>query len=292
VKSHSFTAAARSWRLTGSAGTALLTASCALALDAGCVETPCGPRLSCDPPAEAADDDPPPVHVPLCPAEPKAGVVPEDWCGVFASSSLGDDSNRGTRDAPVKTIAKAIELADEETHRVHACFETFSEAVRVRGSLGVRRNLEIWGGFDCMTGWRHSGGQRNTVIEAEPDEVPLTFESNSTCTVFDVEATAALATAPGGSSIAAVALEGAVVHIHRGKLIAANGARGRDGALGHPMNEPATAGNHGLFGQDACTEDFVPGADQVQTVCEEQGSTSGRGPRDRRRVLHPRAAHR
>jgi hypothetical protein len=267
VKSPSFAATARPWRLTGSAGTALLTASCALALDAGCVETPCGPRLSCDPPAEAADDDTPPIPAPLCPVEPKEGVVAEDGCGVFASSSLGDDANPGTRAAPVKTMARAIELAAQRIiPRVHACFETFPEAVRVRG------NLEIWGGFDCKNEWIHASSHEDTVLEPESDEVPLTFEAKSTSTIFDVTAHAVPASTPGGSSIGAVALEGAVVHIHRGKLIGENGARGGDGAPSHPMNQSATAGTHGVFGQDACTEDFVTGAEPVQTVCEEQGS--------------------
>jgi hypothetical protein len=235
---------------------------------AGCVETPCGPRLRCDPPAETADDLPP------CPSEPEEGAVPEDRCGIFVSSSLGNDQNAGTREDPARTMARAIEMAAQEPQRgqrVYACRENFPEAVRVRGTV------EIWGGFDCSQGWIYSGDGKNTVIEPEPDAVPLTFEPGSTSTVFDVEAWAASATEPGGSSIAAVALEGAAVRIHRSKLTAADGARGSDGMLAHPMNEPARAGTHGIFGQDACTGDFVPGADQVHSACEEHGSLGGRG---------------
>jgi hypothetical protein len=254
-------------RSASAAGAVLMLASCVLG--AGCVETPCGPRLRCDPPAE---DESPPIPIPICPAEPAEGLVPEDACGVFASSSLGDDANPGTRDAPVKTMAKAIELAAQRiVPRVHACFETFPEAVRVGGSL------EIWGGFDCTNGWIHSSEKEDTLLEPRAGEVPLTFEARSTSTLFDVAAHAASASTPGGSSIAAVVLEGADVRIHRGELIGGNGARDGDGAPGHPMSQPAKAGSHGVFGQDACTGDFVTGAEAVRTVCEEQGSMSGRG---------------
>jgi hypothetical protein len=254
----------RSRWLAGSAGTILLTAWCAL--DTGCTETPCGPRLSCDPPAEAVDDRS------ACADEPQIDTAAEDGCGVFASASLGDDRNPGTRDAPVKTIGKALAMAAQGPgRRVFVCTETFAEAVRAPGGI------EIWGGLDCTRGWRYRSGPDDTVIEPGPGEVPLTVEPGSMSRIFDVVAHALAATRPGGSSIAAIVLSGATVEFVGGELRAGNGARGSDGAPGHPMNLPSAAGTHGKFGEDACTEDFVPGADSVQTVCEEEDSIGGRG---------------
>ncbi|XYH93235.1 hypothetical protein ACMHYB_35980 [Sorangium sp. So ce1128] len=253
----------RSWRSAVAEAVVLSLASCALGT--GCAEVPCGPRLRCEPPVE---------EEPLCPDEPQAGLEATDNCGIFVSSSIGEDQDPGTRNAPVKTIARAIELLAQEPQRrprVHACAEPFPEAVRVRGTL------EIWGGFDCNGPWTHLGGGRNTVIEPEPGEIPLTFEAGATATVFDLAARSASATAPGGSSIAAIVLEGAGVTLHRGELVASDGAPGRDGAPGDPKHEPAREGRHGGFGQDACTGDFVPGADQVQTACEQGDSIGGRG---------------
>ncbi|AGP41919.1 hypothetical protein [Sorangium cellulosum] len=259
---------ARSWRSAFTEALVLMLASCAFGT--GCAEVPCGPRLRCEPPAEEElpDKEPP------CPDEPQGGLVATDECGVFVSSSLGHDRNPGTSKAPVKTIGRAIELLAQEPQRpprVHACSENFPEAVRVRGTL------EIWGGFDCHLEWIHDGGGRNTVIEPEPDETPLTFEADATATVFDLEARAASATAPGGSSIAAIMLEGARVTLHRGALVAGDGARGRDGAPGDPKNAPGRAGRHGRFGEDACTGDFVLGGDQAHTACEQADSIGGRG---------------
>ncbi|AUX38088.1 MULTISPECIES: hypothetical protein [Sorangium] len=244
----------RSWRSVFAEAIVLMLASCGAG--AGCAEVPCGPRLRCEPPAEEElpDKEPP------CPDEPQEGLVAKDECGVFVRSSLGHDRNPGTSKAPVKTIARAIELLAQEPQRpprVHACSENFPEAVRVRGTL------EIWGGFDCHLEWIHDGGGSNTVIEPGPNEIPLMFEANATAKVFDLEARAASATVPGGSSIAAIVLEGAGITLHRGELAAGDGAQGRDGAPGDPKNEPAGAGRHGRFGRDACTGDVVPGGDQV-----------------------------
>jgi hypothetical protein len=262
---------ARDRRWAASATAALLGLVSGL-VGAGCVEVPCGPRLSCDPPAGAADeDDFPTFPLPFCPTAPQAGVTPPDGCGVFVSSSLGDDASVGTREAPVKTIARALDLAAQSSGIIFACSEAFPEAVRVRGKV------DIWGGFDCTMGWLHYGGARGTVLDAGPDVVPLLFEPRATSTIFDVEVQAKAATVPSGSSIAAAVLAGAVVHIHRGKLFGGLAAAGADGAPGHPMNAPAMAGTDGRFGQDACTDDFVSGANPVQIGCEGQNSTSGFG---------------
>ncbi|WP_155798879.1 hypothetical protein [Sorangium cellulosum] len=254
----------RSRRSAFTGAVVLILASCAVG--AGCAEVPCEPRLRCEPP--------PPVEEPPCPDEPQEGLEATDACGVFVSSSMGDDGQPGTSEKPVQTISRAIELLAEEPERrprIHACGERFPEAVRVRGTL------EIWGGFECKRKWIHNGGGRNTVIEPGPDEIPLAFEAGATATVFDLAARAARATTPGGSSIAAIVLDGAGVTLHRGELVAGDGAPGRDGAPGELKQTPAWAGRHGRFGQDACTGDFVPGADPVQSACEQGDSIGGWG---------------
>src|SRR5262245_13734908 len=45
---------------------------------------------------------------PVCP-DPATAPAGED-CGVFVSSSLGDDGNPGTRAQPVRTIGQAIAI--------------------------------------------------------------------------------------------------------------------------------------------------------------------------------------
>ncbi|MGK3989505.1 hypothetical protein WME99_41040 [Sorangium sp. So ce136] len=141
----------------------VLLALAAVTGQAGGVETPCGPRLSCDEPETVIIVDERP-----CVADPRAGAV-DDRCGIFVSASLGDDVAPGTRDAPVRTLAEAIERAAGGLGRVYACAEAFGEAARVPAGVA------IWGGLDCHAGWAYVGDQVRTSVAPGPDEVPLTF---------------------------------------------------------------------------------------------------------------------
>ncbi|MGK3967415.1 hypothetical protein WMF38_24980 [Sorangium sp. So ce118] len=244
----------------------VLLALAAVTGQAGCVETPCGPRLSCDEPATVIIEDERP-----CVADPRAGSV-DDRCGIFVSASLGDDAASGTRDAPVKTLAEAMARAAGGLGRVYACAETFGEAARVPAGVA------IWGGLDCHAGWAYVGDQVRTSIAPGPDEVPLTFlPGEGRSLAADVAARAADAARPSGSSVAAIAQAGATVEILRAELVAGDGARGGDGAPGHPMNRPASAGVPGEVGETACTGEVVPGGAQVQTACEGLVSIGGQG---------------
>ena len=67
---------------------------------------------------------------PVCVADP-ASEQAEDDCGIFVSSSMGDDANPGTSELPVQTFQRAISLAQSGPLRVYACAEVFREAVRI-----------------------------------------------------------------------------------------------------------------------------------------------------------------
>jgi hypothetical protein len=69
-----------------------------------------------------------------------------DDCGLFVSSSKGDD-NDGSNDKPYATIAKA--LASPESGPIYLCAETFAEAVHIKSGR------KIYGGLDCAKDWKH-----------------------------------------------------------------------------------------------------------------------------------------
>src|SRR5207249_3294062 len=77
-----------------------------------------------------------------------------DDCGVFASSSRGDDANVGSKDKPFKTLSKAIASAPGKN--VYACAEPFGEAV----TLDAKTTL--YGGLDCAKEWAYVGGTKKT----------------------------------------------------------------------------------------------------------------------------------
>ena len=210
---------------------------------------------------------------PICTGDPAKDPI-EVGCGVFVSASLGDDANVGSRDAPVRTMAKAIALAgqSEGPRLVHACAETFAEAVIVPAGT------TIWGGLDCHAGWVWIGDDAKTIFAPLSNQTALTMQGGEGMTIVaDVQAQAAGATVPGGSSIAAQALPGATVEILRSRLIAGNGARGADGAPGNEHNLPAPGGTQGNPGASACSADMVAGAVEVKSECGAIDSIGGPG---------------
>jgi hypothetical protein len=103
------------------------------------------------------------------PSESTAIVA--DTCGVFVAVS-GDDSNDGTKDSPVATLGKAVELAGAgSSKRVYACAETFEEALVLDGGI------EMYGGLDCAKGWAYAGATSKTTLTAEADAIPLVLKS-------------------------------------------------------------------------------------------------------------------
>lgn len=181
------------------------------------------------------------------PGENAAPVANE--CGVFVGGALGLDDNPGTKEAPFATLARAIEMA-AETGRIYACAQDFPEAI------GVPANTEIYGGLDCAS-FAHVAGQKTNIVPAA-DLVPVTLLGGAGVRIEGVLARAADAAAPGGSSIAMVAREGAAAALVDSELHAGVGAVGAQGA-GKSMR--ATDGEQGNPGEVGCaTDGSVPGA--------------------------------
>lgn len=84
----------------------------------GCHPPDCRDLVQCP---ELPEEEPP-----TC--DPAAGGINGSCAGVFVSSSLGSDDNPGTRDEPVRTLGKAMALAQTGARRVYACAEVFPEA--------------------------------------------------------------------------------------------------------------------------------------------------------------------
>jgi hypothetical protein len=199
---------------------------------------------------------------------PSAAQTPVgDDCGVFVSAK-GNNTASGTKAEPVKSIAKAIELAGKGTGRVYACAEELAGAVTLPGGV------ELYGGLDCGAGWAYAGESKPTRITAPAGQIALTLMKGSgTTRLEDVHVTAANATAPGASSIAVIA-DGATVELTRCTLEAGAGA---DGASADAFTEPAAAGVDGKPGADACSANVVLGGEGVTNVCGDVESVGGLG---------------
>jgi len=209
-----------------------------------------------------------------CPDDPAEGGI-ADECAIWVRASApGDDTNPGTPAAPVRTIAKAIALAQAGPLRIYACGETFVEHV------ALPAGVSLFGGFDCQDDWRYRGvGFRATLAPGVPGMTALTLlDGLDKSFVGDLVAQSADAVEPGGSSIAVFVREHANAHLRRSEVIAGDGADGADGADGDHNGIPAQAGLAGNDGADACT--LVPGlgGGAVALQCDDGNvSTSGYG---------------
>ncbi|WP_434046218.1 MULTISPECIES: hypothetical protein [Sorangium] len=233
----------------------------------GCYAEDCATTFSCHP---LPGETPPVLPTSPCDGDPATSPA-KDGCGVFVARR-GDDASDGTREAPVRTLRRAVEKAAEPggTRRVYACAEDFEEAVTLPSGVA------IWGGRDCAAeAWTWGGEDRFTEIAPAPERVPLTVEARQesmTSAVFGVRLVAADATRPSGSAIGMIVREGAAVDVVSSEILAGNGADGADGESS-PQAWRAPDGVGGNPGAHGCVADWTEGAPRVVTVCED-GTTS------------------
>src|SRR5687768_7839408 len=82
---------------------------------------------------------------------------PTAKCGVFVSQG-GSDINEGTQERPVRTLARAIEIAQGANNIVQACAQQFQETVVVPAGITLK------GGLDCTNQWENIGELAKTSI--------------------------------------------------------------------------------------------------------------------------------
>jgi hypothetical protein len=208
----------------------------------------------------------------------ESGEPVSDKCGVFVATS-GKDANEGTKESPVATLAKAVELAAKKSGRVYVCAEMFEEA------LVLDAAVEMYGGLECEKAWAYVGDEKKTTLTAEANAIPLVMKSGvSDARIVDFAIHAADAVMEGGSSIAVLA-DGTTAEFVQCEFVAGNGAKGSAGAPGDSNGTPANAGAAGNGGKNACSDlDGTPGPDatlfggaQVTNACGREVSVGGRG---------------
>ena len=176
---------------------------------------------------------------------PASSGAPADSCGVFVSSSLGDDdAGLGTRDAPYETLQAAIDKGIGRP--VYLCAED------IEGASVIVDDIFVFGGLDCQAGWSYVGGDRRSVLTSGPGEIPLSIGAgDGGATLTDLEIVAADGDAPGTSSIAVLAVE-ANVTFERSTLRAGNGAVGVGGESPTEIG-PNDEGSDGVAGGSGTT---------------------------------------
>ncbi|MDC0685765.1 hypothetical protein [Sorangium atrum] len=246
----------------------------------GCYSDSCADSYWCE--------VPPPEPSP-CDGDPRTATA-LDMCGVFVGEE-GDDNSLGTKDAPVRTLQRAIGLAAQvrrdgqaPTRRVYACSGLFEEAI------SLPQGVDLWGGRLCAGGdWSYGGPldeQNALTVIAPPVGIPVRVlggddaviaGDDTTSEIFGVRAVAADASAGDHKSSIAMILEHGATAIVQSSVILAGD--GKDGEPGEDAPSFRTnAGVLGNDGADACTANETVGALPVVTACGDGiESTGGQG---------------
>jgi hypothetical protein len=197
----------------------------------------------------------------ICVPSENMGLPVAGFCGVFVSSSLGEDTNAGTQAKPFKSITAA--LAATNGMPIYVCGEPFSEPVTVSAAV------TIYGALDCSKGWAYDATTK-TQLTAAVEAVPLTLASSANgAEVLDFAITAASAMKAGGSSIAVLA-DQATATLTRCDLVAGSGAMGAAGTTPNAVgpNDEGQAGVAGTSGGPGCTSSTdVLGGGGAQGMC-------------------------
>ena len=146
----------------------------------------------------------------------------EDSVGIFVSPD-GDDSAPGEKQAPVRSITKAVELAGtRRLPRVYVCEGTYDSNVEVKASVA------IFGGLTCA--WAPSEAARpklappkGTALRVTKVEAPVHIET------FDIVGSADVAV-PGDSAIGVFVSESSSVSFRDVNVSAGAGTAGQKGA--------------------------------------------------------------
>jgi hypothetical protein len=166
--------------------------------------------------------------------------VVDDGLGVFVAT-YGDDDALGTKDAPMATVAAALQRAASGSRRVYACAQDFAG-----DTLVVTGDVALFGGLDCDDDWRWVGDARRTRYVA--DGIALRIAGAVDVLVEDFELTATDATISGASSFAVIVHDATRATFRRAHVEAGAASAGADAIA---LEDPAGAGPDGEAGRDS-----------------------------------------
>lgn len=165
------------------------------------------------------------------------GIDGDAGRAVFVSNEGFDDAP-GTRDEPVQTLGRAIQLAAEDGRDVYVCNGSYRE------NLTITAPVSVYGGYDCARNWQRI--KDRAVVESGLG-VPLRIQGVTGLVRIERMAfRAADAIAAGQSSQAAAIVDSQRVELVRVELVAGDGAAGEDGRAGTAGTRASGAGASGV----------------------------------------------
>jgi hypothetical protein len=194
----------------------------------------------------------------------KFSCLIDEAYAVFVDGTRGADTNAGTREAPFRTIGKALASLKETQAHVMVCVGTYAERIRIgRPQDGVR----LHGGLDCNV-WTYTPNGRAIVESADAEDVRTVLEVRDLSTgafVEDFVFRAKDARAPSRSSVAIVASRATLLELLSVEVFAGKGLAGAAGTDRSDIEGAAPIGSN------------VGATNAVVNACGGASSTGGAG---------------
>ncbi|WP_373372319.1 hypothetical protein [Sorangium atrum] len=197
-----------------------------------------------------------------------------DGCGVFVTDPFfgGDDANPGTKDRPVRSMQRGIELARTGRGRVFLTNLSLDEHVTLPSGV------DIYGGFQLVD-WGRGPGDTTKIVPRSGRSIALIVEPAGAGDTGAADGVSTIdhVTVLGGIHVGMLVRSDTVVEFTRGKIRASWGLGGRDGEE-WPWPSQAADGPHGMYGGDACSAATIAGGPAVVNPCDGgMPSVSGKG---------------
>jgi hypothetical protein len=184
-----------------------------------------------------------------------------DGSGIFVNGAHGNDTNAGTKEAPVKTIGAALAKASSSKNAIYVCADSYAEHVKITSAVN------LYGGFACAD-WSYAATNKPKIAPSEAGYALDVENVSSAIAITDLEFDSIDAVKPGDSSIAIFVASSTNVTLHRVTATAGNGVAGSD-----PINADADAGAAPTG--NSATSDL--GAGPCTNACGAETSTGGGG---------------
>ena len=185
-------------------------------------------------------------------------------CGVFVNSdpNVGSDAQPGTRAAPFRTLARALQDVPPGLS-IYLC-DANGNPYDTTG-IKIPPQISIFGGLTCDAMFSYQATKTSTIV-GPVNEPVLVLTGAGKVFIQNVYVLAPNATGDGGSSVAVVA-DNANLNIVGSTFEAQTGSAGNQGGDGG-FASPSDDGPWGNNGNGACTDDMsVPGAVSTQQFC-------------------------
>ena len=213
---------------------------------------------------------------------PVAGCVISDPDGIYVAPS-GDDTDNGTKGAPLETLSEAISQAAGTNRTIYVCNGTFEENLEVNDD-----GIVIRGGYVCpsasTTGWLYEAGTRARVRPLDTGYA-LRVTGADNVAFSDLDFASRNATQPGESSVAVFVTTSDSVSFERTRIVAGDGMAGANGVRAGSNHTAMSLDGNAARGRGGRTAEGLRMSRQVNV--DGCSGRRGRNHADTRRLGQP-----